>query len=185
MLFASYIATKSGWSGIINRLIRWRFGGSFTRDGQSSHCEVVFEPGDGVDALMPDGSCAADADGALWCATSDPTDIVPMWAPTRQGKMGGVRFKRIVLDPSKWDLQPYPRDAQQVAKWFRVTEGKAYDWGLVLGYIFWSFVFFINKNTRWCCSSAAAAAGGFERPDFYHPELLRTLIRNENQNEKQ
>lgn len=64
MKLASYKATRPGLQGVANRLIRWRLRGPY------SHNELVFEPGDGVAALMPDGTCAADARGALWCASS-------------------------------------------------------------------------------------------------------------------
>lgn len=55
MQLASYTATLPGVQGVFNRLIRWRF------DGAYSHSEIAFEPADGVDALMPDGSCQTDA----------------------------------------------------------------------------------------------------------------------------
>lgn len=45
--------------GLGNVLIRLRLRGPY------SHSEIVFEPGDGVDHLMPDGTCALDVTGAL------------------------------------------------------------------------------------------------------------------------
>ncbi len=47
MLLASYKSTRPGWQGIANRLIRWRLRGVY------SHSEIVFQPWDGVDDLMP------------------------------------------------------------------------------------------------------------------------------------
>ena len=69
----------------------------------------VFEPGDGVDDLMPrDSSVEAaqpstrpDASGALWCASSAAAEPIPLWSPRRAGRRGGVRFKRIILRAAK------------------------------------------------------------------------------------
>ena len=48
MKLAFYIGTRSPWYiGLGNRLVRLRL------RSQISHCELLFEPGDGVDDLMP------------------------------------------------------------------------------------------------------------------------------------
>lgn len=179
MRLACYVGTHDGFNGVFNRLIRWRYGGSFLRDGVASHCEVVFEPGDGVDHLMPDGTTAPDASGALWCASSSARDLMPTWSARRVGKTGGVRFKRIVLDPTKWEVLPYVRDPVQAAAFFKQVEGTPYDWVLILGFLYWPIALISRwiHDSLWCCSTVCAGAGGFERPDFYHPELLRTMHR--------
>ena len=80
MKLASYTGTRPGVIGLGNILIRWRLKGDY------SHNEVVFEPGDGVDHLMPDGTCASDADGALWCVSSTGLDRIPTWSRARPGR---------------------------------------------------------------------------------------------------
>lgn len=178
MKLASYTATHSGFSGIFNRAIRWRFGGSFLKDGQASHTEVVFMPGDGVDHLMPDGNCAPVL-GAYWCASSSALDIMPAWSSRRVGKKGGVRFKRIVLDPNKWEIADYNHDPVYAAEWFRRHQGLPYDWSTITGYLSMPLDILIGfSDYRWMCSAACAAAGGYSRADLFHPELLRLINRN-------
>ena len=76
MQLASYVGTRRSLMGIGNRLIRLRLSGlkeALKTDAsldqtvlRASHSEVVFEPGDGVDHLMPDGTCEPNAKGELW-----------------------------------------------------------------------------------------------------------------------
>ncbi len=63
MLLASYTSTRPGLQGVANRVIRLRLSGLY------SHNELVFFPGDGVDHLMPDGTCEP-IDGAYWAWSS-------------------------------------------------------------------------------------------------------------------
>lgn len=151
MLLASYKSTRPGLQGIANRVIRWRLGGIY------SHNEVVFEPGDGVDHLMPDGSCQPDASGALWCASSVAAERLPAHSPRRAGHRGGVRFKRIKLNPAHWDLVPYHRDPLAAAQHIKRLEGSLYDWQLILGFVAW---FFRHKASRNTCSELCTEAGG-------------------------
>lgn len=158
MLLASYKSTRPGWQGIANRLIRLRLRGRY------SHCEVVFEPGDGVDDLMPDGACAPDANGALWCASSVAAERLPAHSPRRAGHVGGVRFKRIALDPARWDLIRVPSDPARAAMWFRAHQGDLYDWQLILGFLAWVVP---HKDSRSTCSEACAAALGVPMQDAW------------------
>lgn len=160
MQLASYKATRPGLQGLFNRLIRWRFSGIY------SHSEVVFEPGDGVDALMPDGSCAADADGALWCASSVAMERLPAWSRYRAGKLGGVRFKRIVLEPAKWDVLAVGRSWAFDAAWYaRNCEGHPYSWRLIAKLASWLVSFKVSTQTT--CSQFCAAALGVPESDAW------------------
>ena len=77
MKLALYIGTRKPWYiGLGNRLVRLRLRSSV------SHCELVFEPGDGVDDLMPDQS-AAVKEGTYWFASSGATDPIPATSPRR------------------------------------------------------------------------------------------------------
>lgn len=164
MLLASYTGTRPGLQGLANRAIRLRLGGPY------SHTELVFEPGDGVDALMPDGTCAAGPDGALWCGSSVAAEPVPVHSARRAGRTGGVRLKRVVLEPARWELLPLPGDAQRAARWFLQHQGALYDWQLVLGFVAWAIP---QKASRWTCSEAVAAAAGFPDPERFDPCVLR------------
>ena len=175
MKAAFYIGTRSGWRGIGNVLVRWRL------RSQISHCELVFEPGDGVDDLMPrDGQTMLPTTqpvaGEYWCASSSATDPMPTWSPRRAGKSGGVRFKRIdVRDSSKWLLVDVPwADARAAALWFREHQGALYDWQGIIGFLAWVVP---DKAQRWTCHEACAAALGHPSPSRTDPAALcETLI---------
>lgn len=153
---ASYKATRAGWQGWFNRLIRWRFSGLY------SHSEIVFEPGDGVDNFMPDGTCEMTEAGELWCASSVALERLPNWG-YRAGKVGGVRFKRIALDPEKWDLRPLDRDPQFAAEYFILYEGVPYSWRLIVKFVAW-FVD-LRGTIQLTCSQACAGALGVPASD--------------------
>ncbi len=151
MQLASYKSTRPGLQGVANRVIRLRL------RGQYSHNEVVFEAGDGVDHLMPDGTCQPDASGALWCASSVAAERLPAHSPRRAGRMGGVRFKRIQLNPAHWDVVRYHRDPLAAAQHIKRLEGSLYDWQLILGFVSWLIPQKASRNT---CSELCAEAGG-------------------------
>ena len=151
MLLISYKTTRPGLQGIANGIIRLRLRSPY------SHTEVVFEPGDQVGHLMPDGSCEPDANGALWCASSVAAEALPAHSPRRAGKAGGVRFKRIVINPDHWDVRRVACNPAAAAQWFKAHEGELYDWQLILGFVSWVIP---QKSQRWTCSEASAAALG-------------------------
>ena len=179
MKLAFYLGTREPWYiGIGNVLVRLRL------RSQISHCELVFEPGDGVDDLMPHDSAVEtaqpstqpDASGALWCASASAGDVMPAWSPRRAGRHGGVRFKRInVRDSSKWLLVDVPwADARSAAIWFREHQGGLYDWQGIIGFLAWVVP---DKAQRWTCHEACAAALGHPSPSRTDPAALcETLI---------
>ncbi len=167
MLLASYTGTRPGLQGLANRAIRFRLGGPY------SHTELVFEPDDDVDGLMPDGTCAASVDGALWCGSSVAAEMMPSYSARRVGRQGGVRMKRVLLDPERWDVLPLTGDAWRAAKWFREHDGALYDWQLILGFLAWVIP---QKAARWTCSEAVAAAAGFPEPERFDPCTLRAAV---------
>lgn len=171
MKLASYIATRPGWQGLFNRLIRLRFSGLY------SHSEVVFEPGDGVDQLMPDGTCGPDAGGALWCASSVAMEWLPAWSRYRAGKLGGVRFKRIVLDPVKWDVLPVSADPLFAAVYAVGHEGNPYSWRLIAKLAAWVVAFKVTTQTT--CSQICAAMFGVPDADAWRfdPCALRAAVK--------
>ena len=154
MKLLSYHGTRSGIFGLGNILIRWRLRGPY------SHNEVMFEPGDGPDvaALMPDGSLEPDADGALWCCSSVGLERMPAHSLRRAGKVGGVRFKRIVPDPARWTADDTGCDPLQAARWARENEGSLYDWQYIIGFLAWVVR---QRESRTACCEACAKMLGF------------------------
>lgn len=171
MKLASYKGTRPFPIGLCNVAIRFRL------ESQFSHSEVVFEPSDMVDSLMPDGTTAKGADGSYWCASSVASEKMPEWSPRRAGKSGGVRFKRIVLDPDHWEIIDYPADAKLAAEFFSRNQGVAYDWSLIAGYL----DFFVNivrpqDLDHMTCSEACAAAGQFPQAYRFDPAALHYAV---------
>ena len=166
MKLASYKSTRAGLMGLGNILIRLRLRGPY------SHSEIVFEPGDGVDHLMPDGTCEPDADGALWCVSSTGLERIPAWSTRRAGKRGGVRFKRIVLG-DKWDLRAVNQHPSVAAAWAANNQGRLYDWQLVLGFLAWLIP---QKKSRVMCSEACAEMLGFDDAWRFDPCVLRVAV---------
>lgn len=165
MKLASYHGTRAGWMGLGNWLIRLRLRGIY------SHSEIVFEPGDGVDHLMPDGTCNPDADGALWCVSSTGLERIPAWSHRRAGKRGGVRFKRIVLG-DKWTLDAVS-SPERAAKWAVLSQGALYDWQLILGFLAWLIP---HKKSRVMCSEACAEMLGLDDAWRFDPCVLRAAV---------
>lgn len=165
MKLASYVGTHAGYKGISNILIRLRLSGikealhlsAYGSDTlRASHSEIVFEPSDAVDHYMPDKTCKPDQNGALWCVSSTGTDRLPMWSARRAGELGGVRFKRIILNDPKWELQDIPYfDPTVVAQFACEHEGAMYDWQAVIGFL---AKFVHEKENRFMCSEFCAAA---------------------------
>lgn len=166
MKLASYKSTRPGLQGIANRLIRLRLRGVY------SHNEVVFEPGDGVGFLMPDGSCE-EVDGTLWCASSVAAERLPLWSPRRAGKVGGVRFKRIKLDPSRWDVVDYPVDPKYAAFRAKYSQGALYGWRLILGYLAWVVT---GQKGRFTCSQFSAYLGAIGDDWRFDPCTLHAAV---------
>jgi len=172
MLLASYTSTRPGLQGVANVLIRTRL------RGQYSHTEVVLEPGDGVDHLVPDGTLQPDADGALWSMSSVAAELLPDYSPRRAGHKGGVRWKRIAYDRRKWDLLPLHRDPEFAVSEFLTHQGEPYDWQLVAGQVIWLIP---GKASRKHCSEMAALMCGVPDKDAgrFDPCTIRAMVFSE------
>lgn len=171
--------------GLGNRLIRLRLSGirealkTDKSPGQdilrASHSEIVFETGDGVDHLMPDGTCQPNDKGELWCVSSVGLERIPEYSPRRAGKLGGVRFKRINVYSKQWSLDVLDADTLYAANWAVENQGRLYDWQLILGFIAW---FIPNKKSRVMCSEACAEM--LQIPDAFRldPCTLQALVKH-------
>lgn len=154
--------------GLGNALIRLRL------RGNASHCETVFEPGDGVDHLMPDGTCEPDSQGRLWCASSVGLERLPSYSRRRPGKLGGVRFKRIDVSGPDWELIPTDAQPLYAANTAAFYEGARYDWAYIFGFVAW---FLPQRDSRMACSEACATFMGFSEPHRFDPCSLRAAIK--------
>lgn len=181
MFAASYVGTRSGIMGLGNIFIRLRIceGGQKWKQAlqlnaihgqtvlRASHTELVFEPGDGVDDLMPDGTCEPDADGALWCLSSTGLEHVHPESIRRAGKLGGVRFKRINVHNAKWQHQPIRKSlARRAATWGVENSGRLYDWQLILSFLSWLIP---QKASRLMCNETVLTALGVKDAFRYDP----------------
>lgn len=173
MLLASYVGTRPGLQGVANLIIRRRFGRA------ESHSEVVFEPGDGVDDLMPDGTAAPDAEGRLWGFSFVAAERLPLDSPRRAGKIGGGRLKRIkVHGQPQWTVQKFYRDARAAARLALDLRGMAYAWWLVAGWAGW--LLRRVQRSHMVCSQFPAIVFGLARPDLIDPGLMADILRAEN-----
>lgn len=174
MLLASYVKIRPGIQGIGNIAIQWRL------DTVHSHSELVFEPGDGVDDLMPDKT-TDPINNEYWCGSSvfgekmpnhstDPNNPTP-----RAGESGGVRLKRIDVSSDKWmTVKIDPAYTRAAAQWFVANQGVKYDYLLIAKYALW--VLPHNKDDRVMCSESVAAALGFLEPHRIDPAMLYNLV---------
>lgn len=174
MKLISYTGTRPGIQGVGSFAVR------LGTNSLYSHTEIMFEPGDGVDHLMPDNNLQPGDNGALWCASSSAGDRMPAWSTKRAGKLGGVRFKRIVLKPEHWFIQDLPRDIfdpHATAQWFVVNQGLAYDYRHIASFVSAPMnLIFSHGVDHYTCTECTAAALGFAQSERFHPGNFPPVI---------
>lgn len=88
---------------------------------------------------------------------------------------GGVRFKQIDYDPSKWDFVEIPdRLEPRIRAWFEDHEGDLYD---ILGNVHFLVPLVGDSKSRWCCSEALGAAIGIPDAWRFHPNSLYAILK--------
>lgn len=168
MLLASYKSIRPGLQGLGNIAIQFRLNTIY------SHSELVFEPGDDVDDLMPDGT-TQPINNELWCGSSVFAERLPERSPERGGEIGGVRLKRIDVSTDKWATRKiHPAYARRAAEWFVDNQGVGYDYLLIAKYVLWLLP--SNKDHLVMCSESVAKALGFREPERIDPALLHNLV---------
>lgn len=183
MLLASYVGTHSGIHGVGNIAIRFRLSGlkqalqlealpGDETTTRASHSEIVFEPGDGVDSLMPDGTTQPDASGALWCVSSTGFDRLPTTSKRRPGKIGGVRFKRINVTSNKWRTKRLRSDPLVAATLAHKYEGTPYDFKLIAKELVW---FLPQGKTKMHCSEISATLLRLREAYRFNPCILEIV----------
>jgi hypothetical protein len=87
---------------------------------------------------------------------------------------GGVRFKQIVYNPSKWDFFEIPDIYEAPArKWFDLHTGQRYN---LVGNIRFIFDFLKKPADKWFCSEAVAASLGISEPWRISPNGLVSIL---------
>lgn len=83
---------------------------------------------------------------------------------------GGVRFKSIALDPTRWDVANIQGvDLPYAWKWFCDHHGQGYDY---LGVTRFVLPFIPSRPNLWFCSEACAAALQLPDPHLWAPKHL-------------
>lgn len=88
---------------------------------------------------------------------------------------GGVRFKRIDLNPAHWDFIEVGGDETTVRQWFTDHEGKAYD---LLGNLGFIVGFIRDGSDKWSCAESIAAALGYLEAFRFSPAILHPVMAN-------
>ena len=109
--------------------------------GPYSHCELVLW---------------TEPSGLSYCASSSFMD-------------GGVRTKRMQLDPAHWDLVPVTGSEARALTWVRAHEGDGYDLLGLAGFVWRPFT---GERRKWVCSEAVAAMLGIPQPWRFDPMTL-------------
>jgi len=89
--------------------------------------------------------------------------------------MGGVRVKRMRLNPESWDVLPLSSvTEEQVRDFVRVYDKEPYDW---IGAARSVLPFFGREHpTAWFCSEIAAHIIGIKEPWRQYPGVLHTVV---------
>jgi hypothetical protein len=112
-----------------------------------SHCEIAVQCSDGLFA----------------CYSSSPRD-------------GGVRAKIMPLPAEKWDLIALPEMSPlYVRAWFEHTQGKAYDWGGLLGVPLGRWAIAFNDVQEYFCSEWCAQVMRMPESWRFSPGALAKL----------
>jgi hypothetical protein len=114
--------------------------------GPYSHCEAVFTQ--------------TDPQGATLCASASKMD-------------GGVRFKRIDLTSSNWDIFEFAADEAQCKEWFTKHIGLKYDVRGILGFVLRSG----QDRNKYFCSEAVATSIGIDEAWRFDPNTFAAAIR--------
>lgn len=88
---------------------------------------------------------------------------------------GGVRFKHIDFDPTKWDFITLPDAYEDNArKWFASHQGQGYD---LMGNLHFVVGAVSDDKNKWFCSEAVAAALGFNNAWRFDPGDLYPILK--------
>lgn len=113
--------------------------------GPYSHCELILEE---------------YLDGTVLCGSASQLE-------------GGVRLKRMALNPERWDVLTAPLGNRETALgWFKQHQGAGYDYLGLLGFLARPVT---GHQRRWFCSEAVGAALGLAESWRFCPNTLAAL----------
>ena len=70
---------------------------------------------------------------------------------------GGVRFKRIDINPDRWSSVDIPiKDEAALITWCKTQVGRKYDWRGILGFGIMPFRDNLQNRKKWYCSEICA-----------------------------
>lgn len=171
MLLATYKSIRPGLQGIGNRLIQLRL------DSIYSHSELIFEPSDGVDHLMPNFTTSPNEKNEFWAASSIFAEKLPPWSKNRPNENGGVRFKLINPHNGNWDcikLGISREERIKAAEWYIKNEGMPYDYQLIAHFSLWLLT--SGEDNSYMCSESVAEALGIKDSFRYDPATLHHTL---------
>ncbi len=129
---------------------------------------LIFYKGKGnlVDKLIRVCTCSPYSHCEIAEMQEDGTFLVYSSSP----RDGGVRMKKLELNPQNWDLIPIQTlDKARLKTIFNQTQGMAYDYWGAVGIM---FPFIKQKRSKWFCSEWCANVMGLPNPSKYSPEKL-------------
>lgn len=86
---------------------------------------------------------------------------------------GGVRMKRVHLNPDNWLIVDVPKwSADDALLWFIEHDGEPYDWR---GAFASCMPFQWREEGEWFCNEAMAASVGFESPEIFGPSHFAAI----------
>lgn len=93
------------------------------------------------------------------------------------GMDGGVRIKRMKLNPARWDLIPLPNVTEKQVLAFSIRNvGSKYDY---LGCVRTLLPFIGREHpTRYFCSELCAEIIGYSEPWRLHPSALHSVLKD-------
>jgi hypothetical protein len=105
----------------------------------------------------------------------------PVDCLTSTGLEGGVRIKRMMLNPAKWDLVALHNVSESDARnFFLENYGCPYD---LTGTVRTVLPFVGREHpSRWFCSEVCAAVMGLSEPWRMHPGVLHSVAIHQNKN---
>jgi hypothetical protein len=90
---------------------------------------------------------------------------------------GGVRFKQIDLDITKWDFVRVPDHLEVNARlWFKMHQGDRYD---LLGNLHFVIGAVSDDKNKWFCSEAVASALGIKEAWRFSPNELAAILNSQ------
>lgn len=88
---------------------------------------------------------------------------------------GGVRLKRIAVDPAHWDFLDLPSGLEAYARdWFERNVGAPYD---LMGNVRFVLPWLRDSERGWFCSEALGAALRWSEPWRYGPNGAAAMVR--------